>query len=181
MRLALTTLALIASVEAAPAIAQMDHAAHGGAPVLTEPGQGAFAALSEVVRLLEGDPTTDWTAVDLDPLRDHLVDMDRLVRDAEVSVERAPDGLRARVTGDPATMASAARMVPAHADQLAAEPLWRVSSEVDADAVVLDVRSDDPDQVAKIAALGFFGLMASRDHHRAHHLAIATGDDPHDH
>ena len=181
MRLVLTSLVALAGMAIVPAAAQMDHAGHASAPVLVEPGQGAFAALAEVVTLLEGDPTTDWGSVDLDGLHDHLIDMDRLVRDAKVSVERHADGLRARVTGDPATLEAAMRMVPAHAGELAAEPLWRVSSEVGSDAVVLDVRSDDHAQVARITALGFFGLMASRDHHRAHHLAIATGDDPHGH
>jgi len=36
---------------------------------LSEPGQGAFAALSEVVRVLEADPDTDWAQVDLTGLR----------------------------------------------------------------------------------------------------------------
>lgn len=55
------------------AIAQTDHSAHGDGmdhavqeqggsasdALLTEPGQGAFAVLSEVVRVLEADPDTD--------------------------------------------------------------------------------------------------------------------------
>lgn len=184
MRPVLPALALSTSLIAAPVGAQMDHAAHGASggtgSGLVEPGQGAFAALSEVVRRLEADRETDWTDVDLDALRDHLIDMDRLVRDVEVSVERLPDGLRARVTGDAATMAAATRMVPAHAAQLAVEPLWHVSTTVDQDAVVLEVRSGDAAQQGKIRALGFFGLMASRDHHRMHHLEISTGGDPHD-
>ena len=48
----------------------MDHSAHGQdqtvtAGILSEPGQGAFAALSEVVHVLEADPDTDWATVDL--------------------------------------------------------------------------------------------------------------------
>lgn len=51
----------------------MDHSAHiqpaRSVRTLTEPGQGAFAALSEAVRVLEADPETDWTKVDLVGLR----------------------------------------------------------------------------------------------------------------
>src|SRR5438046_3161300 len=40
-----------------------------------EPGQSAFAAIQEIVALLEADPGTDWTKVDIEALRRHLVDM----------------------------------------------------------------------------------------------------------
>ena len=162
----------------------MDHYAHmqGATPgdsVLTEPGQGAFAALSEVVRVLEADPQTDWSRVDLSALRDHLVDMDRLISDTMVEETALPDGLRAVATGDPETLATLHRMVPAHAAQLATDNRWTVIvSEEDA-SVTLTVTSDDTAVAARIKGLGFFGLMASQDHHRAHHIMIARGEDPH--
>ena len=172
---------------AVPVAAQHAHgAAHGGgghrgdAPaVLGEPGQGAFAALSEVVAMLEADPATDWASVDLDALRAHLVDMDLLATRAMVRVERLPDGLRAVATGDAETAAALGRMVPAHAAELAADPSWTVAGTATPNGATLTVTSDDPATVARIHGLGFFGLMASRDHHRAHHLAIATGASPH--
>ena len=102
----------------------MDLTAHGqdtfgGEAVLAEPGQGAFAALSEVVRVLEADPDTDWGRVDLAGLRAHLVDMDRLVLDAEVIETELPNGILSRATGKAETIATLRRMVPAHAAQLA--------------------------------------------------------------
>ena len=171
---------------ATSAAAQQDHASmHGGASkpfaVLTEPGQGAFAALSEVVALLEADPATDWSRVDLDGLRAHLVDMDLLATRATVRTERLPDGLRAIATGDAETARALGRMVPAHADQLAMDDRWTAQSEATADGAVLTATSDDPATVARIHGLGFFGLMASQDHHREHHLAIARGGSPHGH
>ena len=171
---------------AAPAAAQQDHAAmHGDGPkpsaVLAEPGQGAFAALSEIVALLEADPDTDWSRVDLDGLRAHLVDMDLLATRATVRTERLPDGVRAIATGDAETAGALGRMVPAHAGQLAMDGSWTVRSEATADGAVLTVTSDDPATVARIQGLGFFGLMASQDHHREHHLAIARGGSPHGH
>ena len=55
------------------------------------PGQDAFGALQEVVARLDADPATDWKSVNLRALRDHLVDMNELVLNAEV-VETAVDG-----------------------------------------------------------------------------------------
>ena len=163
-----------------------DHAAQGqraatNTSVLMEPGQGAFAALSEVVRLLEADPDTDWSRVDLAGLRAHLVDMDRLVTDAVVSEVALPNGLLAKATGDAQTLATLGRMVPAHAAQLSQDRRWTVSASETQNSVELRVTSDDPSVVARIQGLGFFGLMASQDHHREHHLMMALGEDAHRH
>lgn len=152
-----------------------------GPGVLTEPGQGAFAALAEVVRVLEADPDTDWTTVDLAGLREHLRDMDRLVSHAVVTTETLPDGLRMRITGDDATIRTVQRMVPAHARQLADDERWAVAGTKNATGADLVVTSDDPSVVARIRGLGFFGLMASQDHHREHHLMMARGASAHAH
>jgi len=91
------------------------------------------------------------------------------------------DGIIATATGDAQTLASLQRMVPAHAAQLAQDERWVVAAEVDDDAVTLRLTSDDPAVVARIKGLGFFGLMASQDHHRAHHLMIARGENAQGH
>ncbi len=166
--------------------AGMDHAAHaqvGNADgrILNEPGQGAFAALSEVVRMLEADPDADWSRVDLAGLRAHLVDMDRLVSDTEVTQTDLPDGLSMMATGDAETLATLRRMVPIHAAQLARDDRWTVETSDVANGVELRVTSADPAVVARIVGLGFFGLMASQDHHREHHLLMALGEDAHVH
>lgn len=159
----------------------MDHAQDNPSDraVLTEPGQGAFAALSEAVRALEADPDTDWATVDLTGLRAHLVDMDRLVSDAIVTETTLPDGMSAAATGDAETLATLKRMVPAHAAQLANDDRWTVGTAQINDGIELRVTSDDPVVVARIRGLGFFGLMASQDHHREHHLMIARGENAH--
>ena len=186
---ALMASALLGAAAAAQTVdhGDMDHAAHAGstteattaaAPsstVPSEPGQGAFAAISEVVQTLEADPATDWSAVDLTALRDHLVDMDRLVSDAVVDETVLPDGLRAVVTGDAPTLTTVRRMVPAHAAELARDDRWRVEVRDEGTNVTLTVASGDASTVARIQGLGFFGLMASQDHHREHHMMIALG------
>ena len=164
----------------------MDRSAHEQAQAvsgaaLTEPGQGAFAALSEVVRVLEADPNTDWAAVDLAGLRAHLVDMDRLVMDAVVTETDVPGGIRAIATGDADTIATLRRMVPAHAAQLARDDRWKVVATVTDEGAELRVSSAFPDVAARIKGLGFFGLMASQDHHREHHFMMARGMDAHGH
>lgn len=164
----------------------MDHSAHGQEQAMTgaalsEPGQGAFAALSEVVRVLEADPNTDWAQVNLAGLRAHLVDMDRLVMDAVVMETDLPDGVSAIATGDADTIATLRRMVPGHAAQLARDGRWTIAASETSNGVELRVTSEIPAVVSRIKGLGFFGLMASQDHHREHHLMMARGIDAHGH
>ena len=66
----------------------MDHAMHGmagNAAVPTLPGQDAFGAMQEIVRMLEADPKTDWSKVNLAALREHLVDMNAVTLAARVT------------------------------------------------------------------------------------------------
>lgn len=182
----LFTIALLFAPSMAPAQDAHSHSpnmVHDPSPafVLTEPGQGTFAALSEVVQLLEADPATDWSKVDLDGLRAHLVDMDLLATGAVVEVTALPDGLRAVAIGPLPVLDALRRMVPAHAAQLRSDPSWSIEAEVLSDSVALTARSADPATVSRIKGLGFFGLMASQDHHRRHHLALAQGRTPHGH
>ena len=160
---------------AAPAQTTHDHAAmmaqNTGIPL--EPGQGAFAAIAEIVAILTKDPGTDWSKVDIAALRQHLIDMDTLVSLAEVTQEDRPDGavFRARLTGPGGD--SVRRMVPAHAPVLAAETGWASKTDVSGDELIWSVTS--PGDAQAIRALGFFGLMAVGNHHQEHHLGIATG------
>ena len=66
----------------------------------TEAGQGAFAAIQEIVAILEADPNTDWSKVDIDALRQHLVDMNAVTLEAKVANAPVEGGLRFDVTGD---------------------------------------------------------------------------------
>ena len=83
---------------AAPAQSASHSHTHGaghahGAALPTEPGQGAFAALSEIVALLSADPATDWSRVDIAALHAHLMDMDRLMTDSQPVRTPVPGGL----------------------------------------------------------------------------------------
>ena len=143
----------------------------------SEPGQGAFAAISEIAAMLAADPDTDWALVDITALRDHLRDMDMLVTETQVSAVPVPAGLQNTIsTGEP-NGAAALRMVPAHGPVLAAETGWLSDLQTTENQLIWTVTS--PTDSDRIRALGFFGLMATGDHHRQHHLAIARGEPVH--
>ena len=160
----------------------LHHAQHmrgNEAAVPTMPGQDAFGAIQEIVRLLEADPNTDWTTVDLAALREHLVDMNEVTLRAN-AVERVVDnGLQIDVTGSGRTLEAVRRMLPAHARELNELPNWRASTETLPNGVRLIVTSSNFAEIAHIRGLGFIGLMVSGSHHQPHHLAIARGEHIH--
>jgi len=164
------------------AIAQSshNHSNHGlesTSSILTEPGQGAFAALTEVVSLLNADPSTDWQTVNIQALRDHLVDMNNLILRTKVETLQINDGLRFEIDKSLAANGAAMRMVPAHSTVLENETGWITSIQSNDETLIWEVTSTEA--ALNIQKLGFFGLMATGDHHREHHLAIATGKPMH--
>ena len=144
----------------------------------SEPGSAAFAAIAEIVAMLTADPQTDWSRVDIDALRTHLVDMDALVSGAVQRSEPVPGGLRMHIDRDGRAGSAVLRMVPAHAPVLAEETGWQSEVSV-GDEITWTVTGPGPADQQRIRALGFFGLMATGDHHRQHHLALARGETAH--
>jgi len=148
------------------------------APKATEPGQAAFAAIAEIVRILEADPTTDWARVDLEALRQHLIDMDDLTMRAVVQAAPVAGGLVMTVTGTGRVTEAIRRMVPAHAPMLERGGPWRTAvTPVDGGVQFSVIASDPADgaTVARVRGLGFIGLMVQGAHHTEHHLMIARG------
>ncbi len=96
----------------------MMHGAGQPAGMPTEAGQAAFGAIQEIVRMLLADPMTNWSRVDIDALRQHLVDMDELTLHADAKKEPIENGLRILVTGKGRTLEAIRRMVPAHAQDI---------------------------------------------------------------
>ena len=145
----------------------------------TEPGQGAFAALSEIVRILSADMTTDWSRVNFSGLREHLVDMDKLITETEVREEAIEGGLKMHIALAGRQGEAALRMLPAHSSFMSMETAWASDLEQSGNTFIWSVTTSKAAEVAKIRALGFFGIMATGDHHRAHHLALARGESVH--
>jgi hypothetical protein len=152
---------------------------HGGMP--TMPGQDAFGAMAEIVQALEADPNTDWSKVDLEALRQHLIDMNDVTLNSVAVAKPIEGGLEIRVTGTGRTRAAIQRMVPMHAMEIDGMNGWSAKAQRVGDGVLLAVTSSSAKEVQHIRGLGFIGIMVSGSHHQPHHLAMAKGEDPHKH
>lgn len=150
----------------------------------SQAGSAPFAAIAEVVALLEADPATDWSRVRIDRLRDHLVDMHRVTVEAEVAVRVVPGGAAYTVTGRGATVGAIQRMTAAHGAMLNAGGALRViTTRTPAGARVVITAADPGDAraVARVRGLGFHGFLVLDNHHGPHHLALARGEAMPDH
>ena len=151
---------------------------HSG-PVPTSPGQAAFGAISEVVRMLEADPNTDWSKVNVEALRQHLIDMDHVTLRSEVAQRVVPGGIQMDVTGTGRTLLAIRRMAVSHSTMLEHDsPYHAIAKEIPGGARITVSAKDTSDAglVARIRGLGFAGIMTEGDHHARHHLALARGD-----
>ncbi len=163
-----------ADVQAQPM--QTMRAMAGGAP--TMPGQDTFGAIAEIVGILEADPATDWTKVDVERLRQHLIDMNEVMLRAAVSQTSVPGGLAMDITGTGRTEQAIRAMVTPHAVELDRMPEWSAKTGPVAGGVRLTVIAKQPADaklVARIRGLGFAGLITEGAHHQPHHLAMARG------
>lgn len=159
----------------------MHHAEHmhgQAAAVPTHSGQEAFGTIQEIVRMLEADPSTDWSKVNIGALREHLIDMNEVTLRAHASERPIDNGVEITVTGEGRTLGAIKRMVPAHTRELAALG-WNASTQDLPNGVKLVVTSSDPEQVIKLKALGFMGIMVQGAHHQVHHLMMAKGEFAH--
>jgi hypothetical protein len=148
-----------------------------GAPTL--PGQDAFGAIAEIVRLLDADPQTDWSRVDLERLRQHLIDMNEVVLRAEVKTSFIAGGLAMDVTGAGRTEHAIRAMVIPQAGELDRMPELAAKTEPIPGGVQLTVTArnlGDAKGVARVRGLGFIGLLTLGAHHQPHHLAMARGE-----
>jgi hypothetical protein len=169
-----------------PGAASMPHEAMhgtprepGGAGAPRMPGQDAFGAIAEIVQILDADSATDWSKVDLERLRQHLVDMNEVVLRAQVTQARVPGGLAMDITGTGRTAQAIRAMVVPHATELDRMPAYAARTEPIPDGVRLTVTAKSPDDartVARLRGLGFVGLLAEGSHHGPHHLAMARGE-----
>ncbi|HIC40878.1 MAG TPA: hypothetical protein EYO74_05690 [Piscirickettsiaceae bacterium] len=169
--------------------ANMDHAAMMGhnQPIaqvrevmLTESGTDPFATLQEVIAALEVNPNTSWEKVNLEALRLHLIEMQDMTINVEVSQQSITNGFKAVVTPTtPRAAKSLKRVLSGHPSQMKAETGWDMQVENINNVFTLTVTTPTPGEVAKIRGLGYIGLMAYGNHHQPHHWAIATGNNPH--
>lgn len=157
------------------------HSAHGTTTITPvgsmpqEPGQSAFAAIAEIVAMLNDDPDTDWGRVNIAALRDHLVDMEMLTTEAAYTHTEIDGGIEFEVYGSKRAIEAARRMVPAHAQELTKTIDWQITTKESDRGLKMIVQPTETIPTTKIKALGFFGIMATGAHHQPHHLGMATG------
>ncbi len=143
----------------------------------TMPGQDAFGTIQEVVRLLQADRMTDWSKVNINALRQHLIDMNEVTLNAAAAERMLDNGIEIAVTGEGRTLEAIKRMVPAHVSELR-EIGWIAKSENLANGVKLTITASEAQPLAKLKALGFMGIMVQGGHHQPHHLKMAKGEFP---
>ena len=143
-----------------------------------EGGQSAFAALQEIIARLEADPKTDWSKVDIEALRQHLIDMDNVTLRARVRSEPFDGGLNFVVTGEGETADSIRHMTLAHAATMNSAGGWAYSATARPDGAEMRV-TVPPQDLVKLKALGCIGVLTRGMHHQMHHLMIARGINPH--
>ncbi|MGA9588894.1 MAG: hypothetical protein WBV11_03595 [Salegentibacter sp.] len=144
---------------------------------LSMPGNEIFGSIQEVIHQLEADPTTDWSTVDLEALRQHLLDMKAFTEEVSViSKEPVENGVQIKVKPQTERAAEALKRVfRMHPSMLKQEKGWNMSTKQEGGQWTMSVTTEKTSEVEKIRGLGYIGLLAEGAHHQLHHWMIATG------
>lgn len=147
---------------------------------LQEPGHAIFGTVQEAIRALEADPDTDWSTVDLDRLRRHLLDMHQVAVNVEV-VRKEPieHGLRLLVRPEEQAAGALARVLASHPRMLRHGTGWQMEVQEQENGYLLHVTDPEGEEGAKIRGLGYIGLLAYGSHHQHHHWMMARGANAH--
>jgi len=141
----------------------------------TESGQSAFAAIHEIVEVLEADPKTDWSKVNVDALRQHLIDMNNMTLYAKITYEPIVNGEHIHIAGEGEVRDSIQRMVMMHIAMAGETTDWHMKAARAPDGADINVVAISPLGLRKMKALGLIGMMAEGMHHARHHLMLARG------
>jgi hypothetical protein len=158
---------------------KMMHGMMMGVTLPQETGQSAFAAIQEIVGMLNADPATDWTKVNIEALRQHLIDMNNVTLDAMVESKQRGNSMQFVVSGEGAIQASIKRMVTAHVATMNGVDGWKIEAKPSDTGAVMTVTPPNSAAMSKLRALGFIGFMTLGMHHQQHHWMLANGMSPH--
>lgn len=149
---------------------------HTAAP-LNMPGNEIFGTIQEVISKLEADPATDWSKVDLEALRQHLLDMKAFTEEVLVISQKPYEkGLEISVKPETERAARALkRVLKMHPAMLKKEKDWDMKTKEEDGKWRIIVTTPDASEVDKIRALGYIGILTAGAHHQLHHWMIASG------
>ncbi len=144
---------------------------------LTMPGNDVYGTVQEVVKKLEADPHTDWSKVDLEALRQHLLDMKAFTEEVEeVSKKPIENGVEIQVQPQTERATEALkRLFSMHPAMLKSEKGWDMTAKQNGRQWVIICTTNKQSEVEKIRALGYIGLLSEGAHHQMHHWMIAKG------
>ena len=161
----------------------MHHSDNDTSTPLTEPGNDIFGTIQEVVQKLEANPDTDWSQVNLEALRQHLLDMKAFTEEVDVVSKREiENGIEITVRPNTERAVQALdRLFKMHPAMVKKEKRWDMQANKSEGDWIITCTTDAASEVAKIRALGYIGLLAEGAHHQRHHWMIATGQMKMDH
>lgn len=140
-----------------------------------EMGSGLYTTLAELVFLLERDDRTDWADVDITRVRDELVAIDLVLREANVVQDRTDGGLAMTITGSETVLAAARTVIGTLSRELEVATGWVSRDIVTQDRIVWRVTDPQGRVVERIQALGFYGLLVRAQDRRRHNWDLARG------
>ncbi|MDZ7657716.1 hypothetical protein [Fodinibius sp.] len=153
------------------------HNMHQNSTPLTEPGNDIFGTIQEVVQKLEANPDTDWSQVNLEALRQHLLDMKAFTEEVEIlSKDQIEKGIAITVRPHSERAVQALeKLFSMHPDMIKKEKGWDMNAKQNGNNWMITCTTNNESEVQKIRALGYIGLLSEGAHHQLHHWMIATG------
>ena len=107
---------------------------------------------------MSSDPKTDWSKVNIDGLREHLVDMDELVLRARSTTTVFDSKSYSPCLDRGRTLQAIQAMIPAHGGVLSQTTNWEVKSELTENGAIMSISTDNHAALKVIKALDFSGL-----------------------
>lgn len=163
--------------------ANESHHMHHSPPetALKEAGNDAFGTIQEVIQVLNNNPHTNWKEVNIEALRQHLVDMHDMTFNVNVlSQQPIENGVLISLKATTARAQDAlTRVFKAHPMMLEKESGWKMDVKLKEGMYTLTITTSKLNEVDKIRGLGYIGIMAWGGHHQPHHWMMATGKNPH--
>jgi len=148
---------------------------------LKQSGNDIFDAIQEVVEELKADPQTDWEKVDLESLRQHLLDMKAFTEEVEVKEQQPIEkGIKMIVKPESSRAEKALKnMLSMHPKMMKMERGWDMNAEKKDSTWEIAVTTDNTDEVPLIRGLGYIGIVVEGAHHQVHLWMMATGKGHH--